>query len=758
MLKKILIAVFLIFALGLSFSTARAQTKIINTATTLTQDTIWEDLVTIDGVKVTVAQNVTLTIKPGTIVSGKNGALLYVMGKLNALGDKDKKVRFAPEYNEKPNFCLTYYVDSTSTSEINLANFILEGGGGNQDIASLPALTIRGKASLSQGTIRRNKITGVRVWGSNVKIDDSEIYENESVAVENKSTSNTLNAENNWWGSEEGPTTTAIPNSSRAVVKGAVDYDPWQKKGPIPIVILPGFGGSFSFKLFTDKAKDEWWLPDLGTASYHYFAKALILSNYYHDKDFFWGFYDWRLPCDESAKKYLEAVIDQAKTQSGHFQVHLVAHSMGGLVARSYIQGEDFRDDVDQLATAGTPHLGSSDIYPIWEGAQLLDDKKPFYLYLWYLQALNSDWNQVSFIRNNFPSLGEMLPVYDYLVKNSTGQLVNYTSQKQRNSFLEDLGKPENLDKLKRRVTTTLVAGTGEDTLEKINVSAGVENDSKWEDGIPEPFDPPKDTTQGDGTVTVRSASADNGITKNIVTVANEHSLLLEDSTKPIFEQLKVKAKFPLLFKIMSTFLLTTSGSVKTIIKDGLGNVLGSGNAGEDSVFQEQMVAGKKLAYTEFPLDFSTAQEKEYSITFKGLGNGVFKSAVWNFPDSGEYAKQEIESPVAKGMEINYLVQASDGTIYLSPHISIKNLMVLIDRWYGEQKISSWAARRELINLLAEAYQTNSNGQSQAAQIKLSLAANRLNDYSLEEFPDVSAKSTISQSLQNLYPIQPEQQ
>lgn len=41
-------------------------------------------------------------------------------------------------------------------------------------------------------------------------------------------------------------------------------------------------------------------------------------------------------------------------------QVTLVAHSMGGLVSRSYVEGSGFasRGDVDHLITFGTPHLG----------------------------------------------------------------------------------------------------------------------------------------------------------------------------------------------------------------------------------------------------------------------------------------------------------------------------------------------------------------------------------------------------------------
>ena len=56
---------------------------------------------------------------------------------------------------------------------------------------------------------------------------------------------------------------------------------------------------------------------------------------------------------------HLMAAIDEAKTATGQSQIILIAHSMGGLVARAYIEGPDYRGDVKALFTFGSPHLGS---------------------------------------------------------------------------------------------------------------------------------------------------------------------------------------------------------------------------------------------------------------------------------------------------------------------------------------------------------------------------------------------------------------
>gem|GEM_PF-2025450 len=672
-MKKITISLLVIIAILVLVNTARAQTEIISSNLTISQDTTWSGTVVIDGARVDVEQGATLVLKPGTIISSKNGALIYVKGKLRALGKKDEMVRFVAEYNEKPNFSLTYYIDSTAESTIEMEHFILEGGGGNQDTASLPALVIRGKALLTSGIIRRNRISAVRVWSKELEMDDCEIYENESIALENKNTE-TLKVENNWWGSEEGPTNYTLSNSSRQLVKGALDIDPWQEKGPIPIVILPGFGGSFSFKLLSDKAKDDWWLTPLGTSAYRYFAKALILNNYYHDKDFFWGFYDWRISCENSAKKYLEKIIDNAKEKSNHFQVHIVAHSMGGLVTRSYIEGEGFRDDIDRFIAAGTPHLGASEVYPIWEGGRLLDEKKPFYLYLWYLEALDWDWKKVDYIRKNFSSLGQMMPIYDYLESSFDGFPISYKNQKEHNEFLEDLAEPENMNKLKRKVNTSLIVGNGEKTLEKIKVAHYEGDGSKWVDGIPDPLDAPEDTDNGDGTVTVGSACAGNEITKNIFTLSSSHSHLFESGAKTILEQLKVKAKFPLLFEIMSHFLLTAKGPVDISVENGQSKIVSAGKKEiGDSQYYEAVIDGKKLVFSDFPVDFRSEEAKSLKIIFTGLEKGDFRASFWNFSENGDYFKQEINNPIEKDVRITYEIIVG-GENKGKPGIVIKKL------------------------------------------------------------------------------------
>jgi triacylglycerol esterase/lipase EstA (alpha/beta hydrolase family) len=55
----------------------------------------------------------------------------------------------------------------------------------------------------------------------------------------------------------------------------------------------------------------------------------------------------------------LGARIEQICEQTGHDRVHVVGHSLGGLIARFYVQRQGGDRRVESLVTLGTPHRGS---------------------------------------------------------------------------------------------------------------------------------------------------------------------------------------------------------------------------------------------------------------------------------------------------------------------------------------------------------------------------------------------------------------
>jgi pimeloyl-ACP methyl ester carboxylesterase len=117
-----------------------------------------------------------------------------------------------------------------------------------------------------------------------------------------------------------------------------------------PIVVIPGITASFNLDIllnpFPSPDINGWgFVP--GTKYYVPLIDALEDKGLIKNKDFFIAHYDWRRNNRDSARDYLVPVIDKALAHSTTGKVDIVAHSMGGLVARAYIQSDGYRNDVD---------------------------------------------------------------------------------------------------------------------------------------------------------------------------------------------------------------------------------------------------------------------------------------------------------------------------------------------------------------------------------------------------------------------------
>jgi pimeloyl-ACP methyl ester carboxylesterase len=69
--------------------------------------------------------------------------------------------------------------------------------------------------------------------------------------------------------------------------------------------------------------------------------------------------YSPRLADVVDAAADLGARVERICQDTGHDRVHVVGHSLGGLIARYYVQRLDGHRRVDSLVTLGTPHAGS---------------------------------------------------------------------------------------------------------------------------------------------------------------------------------------------------------------------------------------------------------------------------------------------------------------------------------------------------------------------------------------------------------------
>jgi pimeloyl-ACP methyl ester carboxylesterase len=71
--------------------------------------------------------------------------------------------------------------------------------------------------------------------------------------------------------------------------------------------------------------------------------------------------YDWRLSNFDNATKLKETI--ETKFGASDRKIRLIAHSMGGLIARIYVQTLGGERRIETLTMLGTPHLGSASIF-----------------------------------------------------------------------------------------------------------------------------------------------------------------------------------------------------------------------------------------------------------------------------------------------------------------------------------------------------------------------------------------------------------
>ena len=260
----------------------------------------------------------------------------------------------------------------------------------------------------------------------------------------------------------------------------------------------------------------------------------------------FWGF----------KIQYLRPWTEEAKMRTGQNKVDIVAHSMGGLVTRSYIQSNKYQNDIRNFVMVGTPNQGSANPYFIWEGGDpiTLDIlthgfsgwSKYFYtntIYENYQEVTGSDdlciWVQgraglkydtpvacnkekvYDFVHKNAPSLGQLMPAYSGALvdtKNNTTKDIEI----EKNEFLLALnsggtymGETYTLPSAIKQRTSgkdKIFYSNNNDTIKNISIDTSKTNNSNYlyKDGIVDinPYSnlPNVVYENGDGTVPQSSA------------------------------------------------------------------------------------------------------------------------------------------------------------------------------------------------------------------------------------------------------------
>lgn len=222
--------------------------------------------------------------------------------------------------------------------------------------------------------------------------------------------------------SSNSPTPSPTPNPSPSPTPLPTPTpSPTPPAGPNPIVVVPGFGGSFSTKAFImhePTVQSDWeMMPFQAPSIYNPFLNALSRLNYLRDDKVFFFAYDFTKSIAVSGQ-WLNDYLDMVLAKNGGRKADVVGHSMGGLVTRycfEMISG--CSDKINKIVTAGTPHKGAVDDYYFWEGGDLskLDALSragtTILLHTYGFPTLN----HVQIIQEKIPGAKDFLPIFDYI-------------------------------------------------------------------------------------------------------------------------------------------------------------------------------------------------------------------------------------------------------------------------------------------------------------------------------------------------------
>jgi len=482
-----------------------------------------------------------------------------------------------------------------------------------------------------------------------------------------------------YWGHPDGPTT--FDDHKKGVVKGTKAYfnvnyipfliEPWpsDKTGPVqsapdPVIIVPGIMGSW-------EVNGKWELdPILHT--YDNLWQALKNAGYEEGKTLFAFPYEWRQDNILTAHQ-LKQKIDEVKQISQRNKVDIVAHSMGGLVARDYAESNYYGSDIDQLVFLGVPHKGSPEAYLRWEAAEGFEDTRAMLARLFFAQEAHArGYNSLfDYIQNYVKSVEQLLPDYAYLQNSGeTGfriyDKINYPDNYPYNTFLENLNLTDKISQLLNTVNIkNFIGETGDNTINAIKVDSGQEYWPMWQHG----YAIESIRLTGDGTVPEISSS----IFEPVKIDNAKHDALPTKAQKQIIQYLTGNLPDSEItdFHIPNVLLVVrmfSPADFVVISPDGkrLGKDFLSGQAVNEipGAFYSGFDSDTEFAVITDPLD------GEYKIELRGTGSGEYKVSASLIDDVREISNEfsgSIVPSAQREFTLDYSAQAENPLSQLAP-------------------------------------------------------------------------------------------
>ena len=608
--------------------------------------TEWSGEKIIDGT-VYIDPLATLVIKKGTVVTFRNWSVMDIQGKLRIEGTVKEPVILQKDSNLPDTM---YSLQISNQGEVMIRNTDISGGG------SVAYQVYNKKQNIFFNTANAGSYTGVIHWqgGKSFVAENVAFHDNiAAVYIENQSPatkiqvhrSRFLNNEYdvlnvstgsvdfryNWWGDASGPQKRCTTCSTYEKISSTADIADWAKEEYTkdPVLVVPGVLGSAK--------KYGNWVLDPYLHAYDNLYNSLVSNGYTPEQNLFFFAYEWRNSNQESARALKQKIAD-IKAQAHWPKVDIVAHSMGGLVARQYEESAEYVDDIDQLITIGTPQNGSPESYATWEGGELLDFTGFILKSILKQEAEEQGFNNLfDYIRKRpVSSIQELLPVYSYLYDiDADMQLREYPHNYPRNNFLEALNNPVSVEKLQKVELTKIVGLLDYDKstrtgFEVIDASMG----DFWEHGYPLGFEIPVLREQhirrglGDITVPLDSARSENIPAEYLIALNAAHTDLPTEAQKEVFHTLTGRLPSKEVRKSLVTNMLMISvySPVDIQVISPSNKRVGKNFEGDGAIYDE--IPGAYYTGYDTQNEFITIpnpEDGEYTILTQGTGAGEYR-------------------------------------------------------------------------------------------------------------------------------------
>ena len=672
-------------------------------------DTVWKltdsPIIINDGV--IIRSGAKLTIEPGVVVkfgleAGNYSSMIVNQGFLEAVGAKDKPIIFTSIRDDSiggdsnndgtatsPNPGDWYQLSCGAGSQTRLENVAIHYGGYNYS----NVLEIFHAVLSANNIVVTQNSGGIGNNEGQVDIASSSIYNNLIfysptnffyAGIQNAGRPayiKTVMASSNWWGNELGPcpwrqlVPTGTPAwgvdfqavcGNRPIIDNSVAYEPWLKEEPRnkpnPVILIPGIMGSW-------KVSGKWELdPILHT--YDNLWEALKAAGYEEGKTLFALPYQWRFSSGYTAM-LLKDKIQEIKNICHCDKVDLIGHSMGGLVARAYIEDVSYANDVDRMIFLATPHRGATKAYLMWEGGEMgLGEKDLLMQRLFQVEAEFNGYGYVSKYIQELPveSVKELLPTYDYLRDKDSGTLRSYPNNYPRNSFLELLNNSAMLNKLQAAKVYNFVADAGENsTIDNLRVVQKDDAFGEWAYGYPENYSGmcgDHGLEYGAGDTTVPKRSNNNFISLDDAVINTNHGDIVTDAQKKIIEILtgykptqEIKNNF-----IRNLLLVRIFSPADFAIIAPNGQRLGKDFIKNQNVneipesYYSGFSEGPEFAVIPNPAD------GQYRVELEGTGKGNYRLSLSALDDDEQSLDKEFRGQIDLGQDHTFEINYSSGS------------------------------------------------------------------------------------------------